>query len=333
MKRLNLFLAFLFTIGMFVVHAQTSITGTVLDNNGEAIPGANIRVKGYSDIGTISDLNGTYTLSVPAEATTLIFSFVGMQTQDVEIGGQTTINVTLENEDVGIDEVVVTALGINREEKSLGYATTSVDADEALQKTEPDMLRSLQGKIPGVNISASAGDPGGATRITIRGNSSFTGNNQPLFIVDGIPYSNDQYTTTEQSSSGGNYGTGISTLDPNSIETVTVLKGAAASAMYGSRAANGVILITTKSGTASKKGLEIEYNTAMNWEEISNLPDYQNTYGNGTNFNFVPANGSWGARFDSRDSIGIWNDYAAAFPEMGDSIPWQAYPDNVKNLF
>jgi len=195
------------------------------------------------------------------------------------------------------------------------------------------MLRSLQGKIPGVNISASAGDPGGATRIPIRGNSSFTGNNQPLFIVDGIPYSNDQYTTTRQSSSGGNYGTGISTLDPNSIETVTVLKGAAASAMYGSRAANGVILVTTKSGASSKKGLEIDYNTSLNWEQISNLPDYQNTYGNGTNFNYVPANGSWGARFDSRDSIPLWNDYANAFPEMGDNIPWQAYPDNVKNLF
>jgi len=335
MRKLSFMLAFLLFIGMHVVSAQTSISGTVLDDKGDPVPGANVRAKGYSDVGTITDLNGQYTLDVPAEATTLVYSFVGMTTKEVEIAGQTVINVTFESGDIGLEEVVVTALGINRSEKSLGYATTSIDGEDAIQKTEPDMLRSLQGKIPGVNISASAGDPGGATRITIRGNSSFLGNNQPLFVVDGIPYSNTQYTTTSQSSSGGNYGTGISTLDPNDIESVTVLKGAAASTLYGSRAANGVILIKTKSGSSkvSQKGLEIEYRTALNWEQISNLPEYQNTYGNGTNFNFVPANGSWGARFDSRDSIPLWNDYANAFPEMGDSIPWQAYPDNVKDLF
>ena len=158
----------------------------------------------------------------------------------------------METESVGMDEVVVTAMGIKRSKKSLTYAVSNVSGDEASQKSEPDMLKSIQGKVAGVQISGSTGTPGSATRIIIRGNSSFLGDNQPLFVVDGIPYSNDQFNTSNQLSSGGSYASGISTLDPNNIKSMEILKGAAAAALYGSRAANGVILVTTKSGGGVK---------------------------------------------------------------------------------
>jgi len=327
--------AFLSFIGM-QAFAQTSISGTVTDANGEPVPGANVRAKGFSDVGTITDLNGSYSLSVPTEATTLIFSFVGMKTQEVEIGGQTTISISLQNEDVGIDEVVVTALGITRDQKALGYSVTTVDDEAISQKSEPDLLRNLSGKVAGVNIAGSSGVPGSATRITIRGNSSFYGGNQPLIVVDGIPYSNQQFTTTNQNSGGGAIGSTFSSFDPNNVKSINVLKGSAASALYGSRAANGVILIETKTGSGdrSKKGLEVTYTGTFAIEQISSIPEYQNTYGNGVNFIYQNANGSWGPRFDSQDSIATWPMYLNVFPEMfGDSVAYVAQPDNVESLF
>ena len=160
------------------------------------------------------------------------------------------------------------------------------------------MLKSLQGKVPGVDIRVGQGAPGAASKISIRGSSSFYGSNQPLIVVDGVPYSNDQVSTSSQTTgTGGAYSSGLSTLDPNNIETLTVLKGSAAAALYGSRASNGVLLITTKSGLAgeSRKGLEVTYTTSIAKETIANLPDYQNTYGNGSNFTYANSNGSWGS--------------------------------------
>ncbi len=336
MKKITSFFVCWVFIGFGVIFAQDiQISGKVTGaDDGSSLPGVSVFVKGTS-IGTATDVNGDYSLTVPPDAT-LVFSSVGMKTQEIQVAGQTVIDVSLETEVLGLEEVIVTAIGISRAERALGYSVATISSDETLQKSEPDLLKSLEGKIPGVDIRSTSGAPGSATRITIRGNSSFLGDNQPLFVVDGIPYSNDQYTTTSQSSGGGAYGTSLSTLDPNDIASVSVLKGAPAAALYGSRAKNGVVVITTKSRSInpSKKGLEVTVSSSVNWEQISNLPEYQNTYGNGTDFVYANANGSWGPRFDSRDSIETWPMYKDAFPDMfGDSVAWKAYPDNVKNLF
>lgn len=331
MKRLMTLLALFVLVSFQFLQAQrVQISGNVTSSeDGSSLPGVSVVVQGTT-IGTVTNSSGSYTLAVPEDATTLVFSFIGMITQEVAIAGATTIDVALEPDVVGIEEVVVTALGISKQKKALGYASVEVDADETLQKSEPDMLRSLSGKVPGVEIRSTGGAPGSSTRITIRGNSSFTGDNQPLFVVDGIPYSNVMYETTNMSTGGGAYSSGIVTLDPNDIESSSVLKGAAAAALYGSRAKNGVVVITTKSGSARAKQLSITLNSSVNFETLSKLPEYQNTYGNGANFKYSNANGSWGPRFESLDSIPTWPGYQQFF---GDNIPFVPQPDNVKNLF
>lgn len=336
MKRIYLLLA-IFAIGLQSVLGQTKeISGTVTSaEDGSTVPGVSVSVKGTT-LGTITDINGKYTIKVPQSATTMIFSFVGMQTLEVAISG-TTVNAAMQPDVVGINEVVVTAFGISKVKKALGYAATEVSPEDAVQKSEPDLFRSLDGKIPGVQINASSSTPGSSTKILIRGNSSFLGNNDPLYVVDGIPYSNPERTTGDRLITSGAYGTGISTLDPNDIESMSVLKGAAAAALYGSRAANGVVLITTKSGSKkqrpSQKKYEVTLTSSYSIEEIASLPDYQNTYGQGSNFLYSNANGSWGPAFSSLDSIATWTNYLAAYPEMGAKQAYKAYPNNVKDLF
>jgi TonB-linked SusC/RagA family outer membrane protein len=309
------------------------ITGTVTSSeDGQPLPGVSIVVQGTT-IGTATNFDGIYELDVPEDATTLVYSFIGMSPQDVAINGRTTIDVTLDPAAIGLDEVVVTAFGISKNKKALGYSSVEINADETLQKSEPDMLRALSAKVPGVEVRSSGGAPGSATRITIRGSTSFSGDNQPLFVVDGVPYSNVQYNTTSQSTGGGAYATGIVTLDPNEIETTSVLKGAAAAALYGSRAKNGVVVITTKSGNANAKGFSVTLNSSVNFETLSRLPEYQNTYGNGANFNYSNSNGSWGPRFDALDSIPTWDQVYQDVLGWGENQPYVAQPDNVKNLF
>jgi TonB-linked SusC/RagA family outer membrane protein len=340
MKRLCVFLVSVVFVGINFLQAQTvQVTGTVTSSeDGLPVPGASVLVKGTT-IGISTDVDGRYSIGVPSNASTLVFRFIGYKTQEVEIGGRTVINVVLESDMLALEEIVVTAVGIQRSQKSLGYSVTQVESEKALQKAEPDALRALEGKIPGVQITSTSGSAGSATRITIRGNSSFLGNNQPLFVVDGIPYSNDQVTTSNQlTSSGGAYGTGFSTLDPNDIESMNVLKGAAAAALYGSRAANGAIIITTKSGSKkarqSQKGFEVTFASSYALETIGGLPEYQNSFGAGTNFTYAAANGSWGAPFDELDEIPTWAGYQEAYPDLfGSTVPYKAYPNNVKDLF
>ncbi len=338
MKKLTIFLAFLLFAG-FTVQAQMQISGTVTGaDDGLSIPGVSIVVKDNPTIGTTTDIDGKYSLTVPSNTEAIIFSFVGMKLQEITINGRSVIDVVMEADVLEMEAVVVTAIGISREAKALGYSVATVSDEQLEQKTEPDMLRNLQGKVPGVNIASTGGAPGSSTRITIRGNSSFYGNNQPLFVVDGVPYSNQEFVTSNLSSGGGAYSSGIATLDPNNIASMSVLKGAAAAALYGSRAANGVIVIITKTGSAdiSRKGLEVTYKSSYAIEQISNLPDYQNTYGNGVDFGYANANGSWGPRFDSLDSIPAWPMYLAAYPELFSStgmVEYKAQPDNVKDLF
>lgn len=314
---------------------EKTISGTVSDDSGLPLPGATVLVKGTSS-GTSTDFDGNYAIKTNQGAT-LVFSFVGYATKEITIGASSTVNVKMTEDAEGLDEVVVTALGIKRNAKSLGYSVNSIKTEKITDNSEPDLVKSLNGKVPGVSINVSTGVAGAANKINIRGITSFQGGNQPLFIVDGTSYSNDQITTSSQITGGGSYESGISSLDPNDIADVQVLKGAVAAALYGSRAVNGVIVITTKSGKSgnfSQKKSEVSVSSGLYFDKISSLPDYQNTYGNGTNFNYNNANGSWGARFDSRETIPTWPNLLNAFPDQFEAtVPYVAQPNNVKDLF
>lgn len=326
----------LFGFGMHQSFCQSlTVSGNITDESGMPLAGVNIIIQNTS-IGTQSDFDGNYSIEV-AEGATLIFSYLGFTTQTIIVDNQTVINVTMAENASQLEEVVVTALGIKRNSKSLGYSVESVEAESITENSEPDLIRSLNGKVPGVKVNVSTGVAGAANKINIRGVTSFQGGNQPLFVVDGTPYSNDQITTSSQITGGGGYESGISTLDPNNIANLEVLKGAVAAALYGSRAVNGVIVITTKSGKSgvhTNKKFEVNLSSAVYFDEIANLPEYQNIYGNGTNFNYNGAsNGSWGARFDSMETIPTWPSLLAAFPELGPTRPYVAQPDNVESLF
>jgi TonB-linked SusC/RagA family outer membrane protein len=329
---------FLMTMALLLSVAAWSqavrISGQVKNVQGEPVPFATVAVKGTSEA-VSADQNGNFSITAP-KGSTLVVSAASFQTQETVVGDQTSVPVVLVGE-TNLQEVVVTALGIRRTEKALGYSVSKVDPDVIVQKSEPDMLKGLQGKVAGVDIRTSQGTPGAATRIQIRGNNSFYGNSQPLIIVDGVTYTNEQVTTSNQTSGGTAYSSGISNLDPNDIASMNVLKGSSAAALYGSRASNGVIIITTKSGSAlkSRKGLEVNAKSSVSFEKIANLPDYQNEFGAGSQQGYSNSNGSWGPAFRDRDSIPVWPLYKNAYPEMfpSDSVAYRAYPDNVKDLF
>ncbi len=284
MRKLALFLSMVLFIGLQTMSAQTkAISGKVVDDLGEAIPGVSIIVKGTTT-GTISRPDGTYNLNVPEDATAIVFTFVGMTLQEVPYTGQATINVTMQSDAIDMDEVVVTALGISREKKSLGYAVQEVSGEDMNKIQSSNFATALSGKVAGVQISNGT-NLGGSSNVIIRGSSSLSGSNQALFVVDGVPIDNSINNSDYQSEGGAgyDYGNAASDISQNDIESVSVLKGAAATALYGSRAANGVILITTKKGTSKKKGLGVTVNYNLTLSEIDKktLPDYQNEYGAG----------------------------------------------------
>lgn len=300
--RKTLLVSLLMVCSLWTFAQERKVTGKVTsaeDNGG--MPGVSVVLKGTAK-GTNTDADGNYTMMVPEGGGKLVFSFVGSETQELEIGNRTSLNVRLANDAKQLGEVVVTAVGIQRDKKALAYAVSNVKGQDLQQRSEPDPLRALSGKVPGVNITAGNGAPGAGTRITIRGNNSFTGNNQPLFVVDGIPFDNS-VNTPQNGGQGYNQNTVTTNraydIDPNNIENMTVLKGAAASALYGSRAANGVIVITTKSGSKSaRKGLEINFNSSYSVETVSSIPEYQDTYTQGSNQTYNGGFiGNWGTVF------------------------------------
>ncbi|MEO5944565.1 MAG: SusC/RagA family TonB-linked outer membrane protein [Ferruginibacter sp.] len=338
MRRFLSLFTMLMLCGVFAFAQNRVVTGTITDDKGAPVEGASIRVKG-TRTGASADAQGAFRISVPPGAT-LTISGVGVTAKDVAVGTQSVVNVSVIRSGAPeLTAVVVTAAGIRRSEKTTGYAVSKVDPSALLQKSEPDVLKGLQGKVAGVDIRSSQGTPGSATRIQIRGNSSFYGDNQPLIVVDGVPFSNDQVGGNGLGGSGA-YGTGLSDLDPNDVASMTILKGATASALYGSRASNGVVLITTKSGSVNKsrKGLEVNAKSSISFENISNLPSYQNSYGTGSQGNAGGgSNGSWGGRFGSpgNDSVAVWADYKNAYPELFPTgkVAYRAYPNNVKDQF
>ncbi len=322
---------------------ERNVTGTVLDNTGLPLPGASVLIKGTQS-GTQTDFDGKFNIKATASQT-LIFSYIGMKTQE-KPANTTTITVTLLGDAVELEGVVVTAFGIKRNPKDLGYSVTSIKSEEITENSEPDLIRSLSGKVAGVNVNISSGVAGAANQITIRGTNTFTGNTQPLIIVDGITYNNTSVTTSNQSTGGGAYESALSTLDPNDIASINVLKSAAASALYGSRAVNGVIVITTKSGASKSSKTNkstVSFGSGVYFENIANLPDYQNKYGAGANFKYSEgSNGSWGPAFgkagvvynlNDDGTIPTWATVLEVAPELGPTVPYVAKPNNVKDLF
>lgn len=302
-------LVFILALSILNGIAQSRVlTGKVTSSeDGSPIPGVTISVKGTS-LGTVTNMDGIYTITIPTTAKEVVFSFVGMASREIQVTASNKLDVVLSPDVVHVDEVVVTALGISREKKSLTYSATEVKSDELIKANEANIVTSLSGKVAGVQISNSSGLAGGSSRITIRGVSSLKGNNQPLFVIDGVPFDNREYNFDESDEDealfyGSTANTGVD-IDPNQIATMTVLKGAAATALYGSRAANGVILITTKSGIASK-GAVITFSSRAGFDKIR--PNkLQNTYGLGTNGIYIDGETQksswvWGPRLDTTD--------------------------------
>ncbi len=339
------------------VFAQTkAITGKVTSSqDGLGIPGVTIQIKGTT-IGAITDIDGNYSINVSPSHKTLVFSYVSMKTTEVSIGTQSTINVVLEPDVVQIDEVVVTALGISREKKSLGYATQEVGGEELSTVKRDNFINSLSGRAAGVQIR-STNNMGGSSNVVIRGNSSLTQNNQALFVVDGVPISNDNTNNAGQISgrNGYDYGNAASDINPDDIESMNILKGAAATALYGSRAANGVIIITTKKGKkqlGGKKafGVTLSSNITTGFLDKSTFPKYQQEYGAGYGtyyygdapyggfeyFYDVDGDGvtdytvptyedaSYGQKFDPSFSLFQWDSYDPASPNYHKKTPWVA---------
>jgi TonB-linked SusC/RagA family outer membrane protein len=297
MKKI-LLACFALAVAFYVNAQERVVTGRVTSTeDATPLPGVNVLLKGTT-IGTATDADGKFSLSVPSNGGALIFSFIGLEAKEIEIGDRTTVDVSLGLDVTQLSEVIVTAAGIEREKKALGYSVVNVAGASMQQRSEPDPLRALQGKMPGVSIIGAGGAPGQSTRINIRGFSSMTGNTQPLFVVDGIPFDNS-VNPSFGAARGTQYSNRAFDIDPNNIEAITVLKGAAAAALYGSRATNGVVIVTTKSAKkTSKKGLEISYNGSANFEEISGIPEYQNVYTQGSNQNYNGGFiGNWGAPF------------------------------------
>jgi TonB-linked SusC/RagA family outer membrane protein len=349
--KLNGVLTLFLVLLVQVVFAQTkTVTGTVTDNTSLPLPGANVLVKGTS-LGTQTDFDGNYSIDVDSSQQ-LEFTYIGFTSKTVKVGEQTVINVQMESGEA-LNEVVVVGFGTSREKKSLGYSVSSVESKGLEDRTEGDLGRVLNGKASGVVINNSSGVSGSATNINIRGYTSISGSNQPLFIVDGVPISND--TNNVGDFEDGNSGSSRSLdLDPNSIESVSVLKGFAAATVYGSAGKNGVILITTKAGSAgiSKKKSEISVSQGLFFNEIASLPDYNNKFGNGFDGAFGNFFSNWGPGFNGQgfggyaeSTSGINSDgtyshpynrsnLAEAFPQFqGQTLQWEDQPNNVKDFF
>lgn len=348
---LTLFLAFI--VQVTFAQEQYTVTGTVTDGQGMPLPGVNVLIKGTTT-GVQTDFDGNYSISA-SNGDVLVFSYLGMTTVEFAVDGSSVIDVTLQPNEAQLDEVIVTAQGISREKKALGYSVAEVDSEQLESRAEGDVGRILSGKASGVQITAQSGISGSGTNINIRGLSSFSGNNQPLFIVDGVPFSSD--TNAQGDFVEGNAGgSRFFDLDPNNIESVNVLKGLAAATLYGTAGRNGVILITTKNGSArgGRKKTEITVNTSLFFNEVASLPDYTMEFGGGFDQAFGWFYSNWGPSF-RRDGVGGWGRSSAfddngtlphpystassgtgipqAFPELqGVRYDWKPY-NSVENFF
>ena len=337
-----LFLTMLFSASIW---SQTSVTGTVTDkSSGEGMPGVAVIVDG-SGLGVFTGLDGSYTVSANPANDVLIFSFVGFSTLRVALKGATSLNASLES-GVSLDEVVVTALGVTREKKSLGYSVQELGSEAFTEANADNIVRSLSGKVAGVQVTSGT-SMGSSSKVLLRGASSITGDNQPLFVVNGIPMDNSDYssTNTQRSVGGYDYGNAIQDVNPDDIESVTVLKGPAAAALYGARAANGAIVITTKNGKGyqaqGKRGLGVSINTGVEFNNVYILPEYQNRYGGGAGTAwidtvdgaFIPDygyDGSWGPELLGQE-VRHWDSWEGE--NTGEVRGWSPTDSDVEEYF
>ncbi|MBC5994788.1 SusC/RagA family TonB-linked outer membrane protein [Pontibacter cellulosilyticus] len=373
MKKIVLLCLFLLSALVPETMAQSrAITGKVTDaTSGQPLPGVTVLVKGTT-VGTATSADGTYTLNAPQGNNTLVFSFIGYQTIERAIGANNTVNVALPINTQQLSEVVVTALGIQREEKSIGYAAQKVSGDELSQVRETNVVNSLSGRVAGVQVGNNSGAMGGSAKVTMRGVSSINGDNNALFVVDGVPIANSNTNSVNQQRGGGgyDYGSAIQDINPNDVAEVTVLKGAAATALYGSRGANGVIVITTKKGS-KKDGIGVNYTLGYTMDRVYKLPDYQDKYGGGFGFtklyydaltpeerakafpdgrqgtyndndgkgsyDLVPnynVDESWGPKYEGQLYRPYWSwDKDSGNPDFGALAKWEAQPDNIRGFF
>jgi len=349
MKKLT-FLFLCLVLGIGLATAQTrEITGSVVSaEDDQPVIGASVIVKGTTT-GTVTDYDGKFSLSVPSAAKTLVISYIGMAAQEVAIAPN--VRVLLKADTQNLDEVVVTALGISREKKALGYAVSEVKGDEMLKARGgvSNPINALQGKVAGLQIQGGAGSMGGSSKVIIRGVKSISGNNQPLFVIDGVPIEGTDFNSTNAARGAGGYDYGnlIQDLNPDDIENISVLKGPNASALYGSRATNGVVMITTKKGKKGE-GYGVTFNSSLGFEVVNKMPKMQKLYGGGYGFETVKINGkeyqypdmatdeSWGDKYEGQEILS-WYDLAKweAGGKVGNptTSKWQTPANDIDSFF
>jgi len=337
MKVKRLVIMFIIAATVQITSAQEKIISGIVSDVSGVLPGVSVIIEGTSK-GVETDFDGKYAIEA-SPGDVLVFRYLGFKTTNTTVGTSNTINIILEEGGEVLDEIVVTAFGIKREEKALGYSVQSIKGDAMTEARESNLTNAISGKIAGVQVTGTSGSVGASSRIVLRGNSSITGNNEPLYVVDGVPISNRSF------GDAGSYGgvdlpNGASDLNPDDIESITVLKGPNAAALYGLRAGNGVIVITTKKGDANKR-FSISVNTNVTMSNPLLLPDYQNSYGQGGDSNFFNyVNGasggvgdgvdeSWGPALDAGLKFVQWD---SQLTNNGNPTPWVSHPDNVKDF-
>ena len=324
MRKILLMMTAILSAGLaFAQDVQVTGIATAADD-GSPMPAVSVSVQ-ETGRGTTTDLDGAYTISAPSNGT-LVFSFMGYDDAVVPVNGRRVINVTMNPGSIQIDEVVITALGISKAEKAIGYAATTIKADDIVTARTTNVTDALAGKVAGVQIQKTSSDPGASSFMVIRGYNSISGNNQPLYIVDGVPLQNTSSTWGEKNTALG----GISNIASEDIESITILKGAASTAVYGSRAANGIVVITTKNGKKGQgRNYNIAYSGGMQFRQVSVLPEMQNDFGQGWKGGqtFIE-NGSWGPALNGTTQVygPVWNNQQRIHE-------YSAVPTNVKDFF
>ena len=321
-RKLVLTLIAVLGVSLVVSGQNRQVSGTVKDAGGAPVVGATVVVEGAMR-GTTTGADGSFVITAPSNGT-LTVSFIGMQSQVIPVNNRSTIHVVMQEDAIGMDEIVVTGMGISKVEKTLGYSATTLKTEELTVSRNTDVVNSLAGKVAGVQVSSTSTDPGAANSIIIRGVSSVAGGNQPLYVIDGVPMQSISYGV-----SGGDntLAAGISNVNADDIESLTILKGAAATAIYGSRASAGVVVITTKQG--SKRGFEVEINSGVQFSTIAMLPRFQNTFGLGWNGEQTyNENGSWGPAMDGSMQV-----YGPVYNNSQLLKPYSPLPNNVRDFF
>lgn len=333
MKKLLSSLFILLLLATCAMAQERTVSGTVKGkDDGLPLPGVSVRVKGTTT-GTQTGANGQFSIRVPGNNAVLVFTYIGYATQDVTVGSKTVVNVALVSDSKQLGEVVVTALGISREKKAVGYASTQVTSEEINRAAPVNIVSGLQGKVAGVDISTTSGSPGGSSKVVLRGFSSIGGSNQPLYVIDGVPVSNFRPGGTAPVGTIGDIGenfdpgNAMNDINPNDIESVNILKGAAATSLYGSRGSAGVILITTKKGKSG--AFKVDFVSSASFTNVSIVPKLQDQYGQGwSKQNWIAENGSWGPKLDGQ--VRGWGSFVDGVQQQR---PFSAIENNFRDAF